>query len=893
MRRTLLTLFVAFLVLWTGVPAQLRPLPYFEGSSGLAFALRKLPQTASLLHITAHPDDEDNSLLVLLNRGRGLRTGLLTLTRGDGGQNEIGPELFTALGIIRTGELEAVHRYDGAQQFYTRAYEFGFSYSVEETLEKWGKEEILADMVRIIRTFRPDVIVTLPRFGAGGGQHHQASALLAAEAFRAAGDPQRFPEQLQDGLLPWQARKLYERHRWGGSSEAEPGDRRVPVRVECGQFDPLFGKTYHQIGMEARSQHRCQGMGQLIPLPGPCVSQWKLVDAVIPVSESENDLFDGIDTGLTGLMHHLGDPERIPAFASELRTLQEQIERARSDYDAHSPTRVAPALASGLDTVRRIKRAVTEAQLEPAARDHLLFLLERKEEDFAEALRLAHLLDLQVLADDGKVVPGQTFTVTATLSNGGSEPVQIAALEMQVPKDWQVEALETQPRELSAGTTLERHFRITVAATAEPTRPYWTRPDPTVDRYQWLDPRPAGLPWSPPPVAARLSYLSHGVQSSLEAPAEFRYEGPWVGGEQRHEVMVVPEISLRVHPEVNILPLSQLEHGREVRVTALFNGTERTQGTVRLDLPRDWEVIPPTQTYEFDREGQSLTRKFLVRPREGVAEGSFPLRAVGDFGGKSFEEGFQVIDYHHIPQRLLYHPSRSQIRTLDVRVVSDLKVGYIMGVGDQVPDALQQLEVDFDFLGEEDLAFGDLNRYDVILTGVRAYLNREDLKAYNSRLLQWVEEGGVLIVQYNKYEFNSQVGQGGRGQMGPSPYAPYPVQVGYGRVTDETAPVRVLVPNHPLFQVPNRITDRDWEGWVQERGLYFLGEKSPQYRDLVSTADPFPYNAGEKLGALVEADYGKGRWLYVGLGLWRQLPAGVPGAYRLLANLLSLPKTRR
>ena len=351
--------------------------------------------------------------------------------------------------------------------------------------------------------------------------------------------------------------------------------------------------------------------------------------------------------------------------------------------------------------------------------------------------------------------------------------------------------------------------------------------------------------------------------------------------------MVVPAVSLTAHPGINIIPLDQASQGREVRVIALNNHPEPHSGRIELEVPPGWEVVPREVQVSFTHDAQSVTTKFLVTAPAHIATGEFEFRAVGYFQGQTYQQGYQVIDYHHIQRRLWYTPSTIQVKTLDVKVRSDLSIAYIMGVADRVPEALQQLGVDFKFLSEDDLAFGDLQQYDVIVTGVRAYLNREDLKAYNSRLLDWVKEGGTMIVQYNKYEFNEVVeGPDGRRQMRDSPYAPYPAQVGNGRVTDENAPIEQV--DHPVFNTPNRITASDWENWVQERGLYFMGKKDSSYRDLILTHDTFAYNQGIKLGSLVEAEYGQGRWIYVGLGLWRQLPAGVPGAYRILANLLSL-----
>jgi hypothetical protein len=538
--------------------------------------------------------------------------------------------------------------------------------------------------------------------------------------------------------------------------------------------------------------------------------------------------------------------------------------------------------------VRDLARTIAASGLDESSKFQILFLLDHKEEDFIEALRLARQLSLEALVNDGMVVPGQEFELVTTIANGGPNSIDVQAIHIDAPPDWVIESTQETSRRIPPAGVVSHSFKVRVPQGAELTQPYWRR-NPNLDRYEVLRQEDATQPWSPPAVGVRVVYESDGTESTLQSVARYRYTGPWVGGEQRHELMVVPAVSLRAHPGINIIPLEQANQGREVRVVALNNNPEPHSGRIQLEVPPGWEVAPQEVPVSFTHEGQSITTKFRVTAPSQISTGDFEIRAIGSFQGQTYRQGYQVIDYHHIQRRLLYHPSTIQVKTLDVKVRSDLNIAYIMGVADRVPEALQQLGVNFTFLSEDDLAFGDLQQYDVIVTGVRAYLNREDLKAYNSRLLDWVEEGGTMIVQYNKYEFNEIVeGPDGRRQMRDSPYAPYPAQVGNGRVTDENAPIEEVA--HPVFNTPNRITARDWDNWVQERGLYFMGEKDSNYNDLILTRDTFEYNQGVKLGSLVETEYGQGRWLYVGLGLWRQLPAGVPGAYRILANLLSLGK---
>ena len=863
-----------------------------QGAVGLELALRRLPVTGSLLHITAHPDDEDNALLVMMRRGRGLRTGLLTLTRGDGGQNEIGPELFQALGIIRSQELMSMHRYDDARQFFTRAYEFGYSFNVEETLERWGEEPILEDMVRVIRSFRPQVILSLPRGGEGGGQHHQASALLAEKAFHAAADPARFPHQLQQGLRPWKAAKLYERFRWQ-SGRPDTSAERPPqvVEVSTGAYDSILGRTFAQLGTESRSMHKCQGMAQLLAAPGQRSSLWNPVAfQEIQMKEGEADLFEGIDTTLMALARFTEtDLDRIPFLVPSIHRIQLAIRQAGETFDPRDPGLTTPFVAEGLGSVRLLRQQFYAAGLAEEDEYEIFFLLKKKEEDFVHALNLANQLVLEATVDDGRVTPGQELELTLVLSNGGSHPVVVESWSAATKGDWQIKypGNDFSNFELGAGEVRTFKIGVRVSSDAEATEPYWSGPMEDVDRFL-IKGKDASAPWGRPELLVEVGYRSFGVRGALRANAEYRYTGPWVGGEQRHDLMVVPRISLSVQPRVSVLPLSAARKGRELGVQVTNNGREPVAGQVFLRLPEGWTSVPPSHRLSFGREEESITQTFTLYPPENLREGTFRIQAIAHFAGQIFEHGFQVIDYDHVQRRHLYHPAEVRLRALEVEIDREVRVGYIVGVGDYVPEALVQLGVDFDLLGPDQLAYSDLDRFDTIVTGVRAYLHREDLKAYNNRLLEWVEGGGTLIVQYNKFEFNGSRSSGEVPGFSDSPFAPFPVVVGRGRVTDENAPIRVVVPDHPLFRTPNSIGEEDWRGWVQERGLYFLGQKDARYRDLVAMEDPFPFNAGEKLGSLVEARYGKGRWIYVGLGLWRQLPAGVPGSYRLLANLVSL-----
>ena len=430
---------------------------------------------------------------------------------------------------------------------------------------------------------------------------------------------------------------------------------------------------------------------------------------------------------------------------------------------------------------------------------------------------------------------------------------------------------------------------------ARVTEPYWHR-EGEAGRYTFDDDAPFGLPLRPTPFQVQLTLALAGGEELIETlPIEHRYQGDVFSGEKRSALLVVPAFSLRVSPEVAIVPSASIRStraaasqsasaatagrpaaDREIRVTVVNDTPGPADTTVRLEVPRGWTAAPPGQNVTFEREDESKTLRFTVKPAANAPVAEFRVRASASAGGTTFARGYQVIEYPHIRRYHIYEPAGTLVKVIDVRIPSGLSVGYVMGVGDQVPPAIAQLGARIEMLTADDLAWGDLSRFDAIVTGVRAYERRDDLRANNGRLLEYVKNGGTVIVQYNKFEFNE------------AQYGPYPAKVSSNRVTDELAPVHLLDPHDPVFTAPNEINESTWKNWVQERGLYFLGEKDSRYRDLVELEDPFPKNKGMKTGALVEARYGKGRWIYVGLGLWRQLPAGTDGAYQLLANLVSL-----
>ena len=881
---------------------QLVPVAALKGEPALELALRKLDTVGNFMMTTAHPDDENNAMLAYFSHGKGYRTSLVTATHGEGGQNEIGPELFVPLAVLRTEELLAAHRFDGAEQFFTRAIDFGFSFSVEETLEKWGHDEILGDYVRMIRTIRPDVIVGFVFDGDGGGQHHQTSSRLTLEAFRAAADPAKFPEQIKEGLRPWQAKKFYYTAgfgpgggpRVGGVSGAEaPAMTTVANGAE---FDPVLGRTYDEIAGEARSMHKCQGMSQLLPLPAPVsggggfgggpggIRNYRLRDSVLDggVNRPDKEIFDGVDTSLRSLLAFA--PNAPAELAAGLDRISASVAEARMALAAGGEGVAVAPLAAGVKALREVRASLASMSLPETAKFEIDFRLAQKEPQFAQALMLATDIRLDAVARDGLVVAGQPVAIDLPVSNRGRNNVGVAI----AINGFGAAPIAACPEQsaLTPGASRNCNRTETVPADARLTAAHF-RNGPQGARYVFDADVPFGLPFRPTPFTATFTMSVLDTPFTITRPIQARSEHDIFSGEKRSEIHVVPAFAITTTPEILVVSTSGSGDARDVRVTVTNHGKGASTASVALDIPQGWRATPATQAVSFTREDEQMTVRFALQPPSAATLAAAAMKPGGNqfavktrvtAGTRTYAQGYQVVEYPHTTRRQVLVDPTIAVKALDVNVKPNLTVGYVMGVGDEVPAALEQLGVKLSMIAADELAWGDLSKYSVIMTGVRAYERRTDLRAYNQRLIDYAKAGGTVIVQYNKFEFND------------AQYGPYPAKVGRERVTDENAEMKLVDPAHPAFNTPNKIGRADWANWVQERGLYFLDEagRDPQYKDLMEFTEPFPYNQGTKRGALVEAKVGKGRWLYVGLGLWRQLPAGTDGAYRLMANLLSL-----
>jgi len=853
-------------LLWPSEPRSTALAAERADPTAVAEAVGRLRVVGSVLFTGAHPDDENSTLLPHLAKRLHLRTAYLSATRGDGGQNLIGTEQYEALGILRTEELLAARRLDGAEQYFTQAYDFGFSKSAEESLAKWGREAVLEDFVRIVRRFRPDVMIS--RFSgtpADGHGHHQAAGILVQDAFRAAADPTRFPDQIREGLQPWQAARLFVNQFRRGSGEG--------FTIDVGEFSPLYGRTYAAIGLEARSMHRSQGMGGAAGRGGPFTAGFRLVASKPGIPATAQGLFDGVDVTLDRFTRLAGGSD---AVARRVQAIEKAIEAAQGALTPNEPSKALPFLGQGLAELRELRGEFERGSAAQMQRDEALFLLRLKEKDFTHAIALAGAAQADAVSDTSEIIPGEPFEVTVTAMSRAPELAASAqTISLAGPPGWSFEPL---PAPGNAGTA-ETRFRVTPPADAPVSQPYWLV---ELRQGDYFTPQPVpyrGDAENPPLLTASVTYSLATNGQSLPVVQTVDVVHRFVDrvyGERIEPLTVVPPLAVWIEPPVAVFPSVASQQYVLVRVR---NHRRTAQnGVARLDLPPGWRAEPASQSFSLGAEGDEAAVRFQVSAASsGAAARELPVKAVAEAGGRSFSTGYRVIDYPHIVPRHIFRTAESKLLRFDVKVAPGLRVGYVMGSGDEAPEALRQMGVAVEQLDENDLAFGELSRYDVILTGIRAYEVRRDLSANQARLMEFVRNGGLLIVQYGR--------KGGFSE----PLGPYPLEIGDGpRVTVEEAPVTILEPSHPLFQSPNRITAADFDGWVQERGTYFMESWDSQYKPMLESHDP-----GEEplRGGMLLASYGRGYYLYTGYTWFRQLPEGVPGAYRIFANMVSLGKT--
>lgn len=858
------------------------PLPQDRGAAGTWQKLHKLRTIGSVMHTTAHPDDEHGGLLAMLSRGGGARVTLLTLNRGEAGDNAIGSELFDGLGLIRTEELLRADQYYGVdQQYFTTVIDYGFSKRLQEALDKWGRDNVLRDVVRVVRMERP--LVLIARFQGNerdGHGNHQTAGLITQEAYKVAGDPAVFPEQIQqEGLRAWQPLKLY----MGGVRENEDWT----IRVDPAVYSPWLGDSYANFARYGLSFQRSQNSGRYDPQPGPAFGYYKRLASQVSAPAKETSFFDGIDTKVTGLFAAL--KRRTPPGAdAALSAIQREVDAAVSAFRIDDPSLTVPSLARGLTATRAaLKQLSSDADA--------TYMLQLKEQQFIDAINTALGIEFSAMAQAkgtsepsgpaaafappvtmDPVVPGQTFEVRLRLANHGSVQIVSDGFEMSGGKMMgglvQGAGRGSRP---ALGKDQSTSATLTVRVESSSfTRPYFSRPSINDNRYNVNDRSLLHRPAAAPAFTATATYTVENVAVPIRMPVQ-RREAQLPYGYAIRELAIVPAVAVNVSPRQAVVPLSATARSVQLQVELLNNAPEGTKGDLSLKLPAGWTSNPSSIPFTFARSGEKATHPFTIAV--GAPERrDYRVEAIATAGGVQYKEGYDIIDKRDLETRYLYHDAAISVRGIDVKIVPGLKVGYVMGVGDEVPAGIAQLGAQAAMLGEADLASANLQQFDAIMTGTRAYAVREDLKTYNRRLLDYVKNGGNLIVLYNT-----------PAEFDPNKFAPFPAQLPRNaeEVSEEDSPVTILVPSRPEFTTPNTITKADFDGWVEQRGSKFFSHWDPAYTPMIETHDQ---GQSPQKGGWLTADYGKGHYTYFAYAFHRQLPYGVPGAYRLLANLLSL-----
>ncbi len=874
MRKNLVLIFISVIMgayFSANAAAQVRPVDDY-GAMGLGQLLKRLNTTASVMMIGAHPDDEDSALLAYLARGENARTAYLSLTRGDGGQNIIGHELFESLGVIRTEELLQARRLDGAKQYFTRAFDYGFSKTLAEAKSKWPEDVIKCDVVRAIRLFRPLVVIS--RFSgtpADGHGQHQYAGYITPLAVKAAADP----KQCTDTGEAWQVLKYYMEQGFGASDTAA-------LKLNTGAYDPILGRSYFEIAMEGRSQHRSQGDGR-IEFHGDQFSGLNLIDSKVAKVEKETSPFDGIDTSLTGLSKLFSNNSPMASEVdSSLYGAQRAVEQAVKEYDVQNPAKLVPILLNGRKALGELL-ASPDARPAPAA----IPIIYTEYRRFDKAIGVALGVQIDALAQTETVIPGEEIATAVKVYFPKTSGVMVKDITLKTATGWEVTKTEAPKDNTQAffreTANTSAFFNLKVPANAKPTQPYWLEDKRSGDLFAWSKDNNQTLPFAGQLVTAEVKVEINGTDVTLTQPVQYRFADP-SRGEIRREVNVVPVLSVAVDRDLVIVPASDKPQVRRV-VVSVTNNTPREQtGNVLLNIAvsPEWKVaLPSGSNFSLKTKGAKASIPFDITIPVRTAVGSIPIRASSEVGQARYATTMSTVAYPHIQTHRYYTPADVDVKVMDLKTVP-VKAGYIMGSGDEVLEAIRQMGFDVTMLEEKDLTSGDLSKYDTIVVGIRASETRPDLVANNQRLLDYTKNGGNVIVQYQR---GNWIG-----------LAPYPVSINdtqkttagsIARVVDQNAKVTILQPDSPVFNSPNKITDADFAGWVQERNAYNLVTFDAEYTPLLESHDAAEQ---ENKGGLVIAKVGKGNWIYCSYSMFRQLPAGVPGAYRLFANLLSLPK---
>ncbi|MFQ5602188.1 MAG: PIG-L family deacetylase [bacterium] len=797
-------------------------------SAEIQLALKKLTILGSVLYIGAHPDDENQALLSYFSKGKKYRTAYLSLTRGDGGQNLIGTEKGYLLGVLRTQELLEARKIDGAGQFFTRAIDFGYSKSPEETLEIWNRQKILSDVVWILRMFKPDVIITrFPATGEGRHGHHTASALLANEAFQIAGDPTQFPEQLKY-VSTWQPKRLFWND-WRPLRSNNPSTSAGLLKIDVGKYNVLLGKSYTEIMAESRSKHKSQGFGAR----GRRGTRFDYLNLTAgePV---RTDPFEGIDVSWS----------RIAGGGQIGRRLDEI-------YRSYQPRRPQ-------ESIPRLVQVYTELNKMP---DN--YWVEVKKEELLKIIQSCAGLWIEAVADNYAATPGGQIRLSFEVVNRSTYPLKLQQISLPAA-DFDT----TFNRVLKTNEVTAFEKKLEIPKTVNITHPYWLQSPSDQGTFAVSKQTLIGQPQNPFPLPVHFKFFVENESLEWQTPIYFRWT-EWVVGEQFRQLELRPDVTVNLDQKVYLFPDVQ---PRTIWLT-LKSARKKVAGTLHIKLPTGWRATPERVPFQIDQKFGELRYSVSVHPPHLSEVGSIALEV--EVNGKTLNQSLVEISHPHILKQSLFPPATARLVRVEIqRAVS--RIGYIMGPGDEIPEVLKQAGFSVTLLDDHQIESENLSRYEAIVTGIRAYNTRPRLKHLQPKLLEYVHRGGTLVVQYN-VAFGLVTNEIG----------PYPFKISRDRVTVEIAPVQFLSEKHPLLNFPHKITAKDFDGWVQERGLYFANDWDEHYEPVLSSHDP---GEGNKKGGLLIAHYGKGVFIYTGYSWFRQLPAGVAGAVRLFVNLISAGK---
>jgi LmbE family N-acetylglucosaminyl deacetylase len=856
----LMTALLVTAALFSTVSAQA---PETITSAEIYLRLKKLNTLGCVLYVAAHPDDENSRLIAYMAKDRLYRTGYLSMTRGDGGQNLIGNEQGVELGLIRTQEMLAARKVDGAEQFFTRAFDFGYSKSTDEALRTWGKEKVLSDVVWVIRRFQPDVIITrFPEDARAGHGHHSASAVLAHEAYEAAADPNRFPEQFKYGVRPWKAtRLLFNSFNFGGNNTTSEDQ----MKIDVGGYNPILGKSYGELAAESRTNHKSQGAA-LTPARGQSMEYFTLTEG----EPARHDPMEGVETSW----------RRVEGGGKLEKMIDELVRR----FDLSAPAASVPGLVNLYKEMGRLKDGYWKSQ---------------KMKEVLGLIEACSGLWLEATTRTGYAVQGDSLTINFVINNRLN--AKAAVEEIGVP------GFDSAYRQTLDGNRNYALSGTILVSTDKPvTQPYWLEEPMSAGSFNVRDQQEIGNPQGPPSYQARFKLLIEGQEFVFTRPVRYKYTDA-VKGEIYQPVTVLPPFTggfdpglvLFTHGEekdfsVNIrkrsagggLPPMKLTGMSGVSLKKLVGGTGSHEGggaegangaasggaSVAASGGASRGAGGAASGGASDVVGGAGL--YVAKPAAQDTGVYYSYLVYQRNGRRDSAKELKTISYDHIPRIDYFLPSIGKFVAADVKTAGH-RIGYIEGAGDKVPEALEEMGFEVVLLGERDINAANLSGFDAIITGVRAYDVHDWLAARHDVLMQYIDGGGELIVQYNRDNLNRQSLKIG----------PYPFAVSNIRVTDEMAQVNFLTPEHPVLNFPNKITSKDFEGWVQERGIYFAGQADSAYKTVLSMKDP---GEQEQKGSLLIADYGRGKFVYTGLVFFRELPAGVPGAYRLMANIIAL-----